>query len=251
MSNRTKGFTLIELLVVVAIIAVLVAILLPALGKARRAAKVLLCATNLRQIGQGVTMYVGEEGKYPPKCAISPTVIYTLETMSDGSNVFDNRDNFVRIAGGNAKGLYYCPMWKWERPEDTDPSLVPGPDGKDYSDYFFISPAMNRHSTGYFMYFMIIDSVFAWDWSNSGNPDGPYDPGVSTAAIIADVNATTPAIDGGTWDNPAASGHASDRRPGVHVETNVLYGDGHVETHHALKHYVVRTGFGQVSYFSY
>jgi len=58
--KRTNGFTLIELLVVVSIIALLVSILLPALGKARQQAQSVICQTNLRTIGQAEITYAVE-----------------------------------------------------------------------------------------------------------------------------------------------------------------------------------------------
>ena len=54
---KYRGFTLVELLVVISIIALLVSILLPALNKARDAAKLTVCKTNLRQIGYALTQF--------------------------------------------------------------------------------------------------------------------------------------------------------------------------------------------------
>jgi prepilin-type N-terminal cleavage/methylation domain-containing protein/prepilin-type processing-associated H-X9-DG protein len=64
--SRRRGFTLVELLVVIAIIILLLAMLLPAIQKIREAANKVVCASNLRTIGQAVALYLSDSKQYYP-----------------------------------------------------------------------------------------------------------------------------------------------------------------------------------------
>ncbi|MFP3937556.1 MAG: prepilin-type N-terminal cleavage/methylation domain-containing protein, partial [Phycisphaerae bacterium] len=66
-NRRPRAFTLIELLVVIAIIALLMSILLPALGRARQTARTLVCSTNLKNIGQAAHLYAQDNKGFGPR----------------------------------------------------------------------------------------------------------------------------------------------------------------------------------------
>ncbi|MBS1370409.1 MAG: DUF1559 domain-containing protein [Lentisphaeria bacterium] len=94
--NR-KTFTLIELLVVIAIIAILAAMLLPALNQARERARVSSCINNCRQLALAMTSYIGDNGDQMMKSA------YTEGTVIRGYT-------YLLMAGGYAPGkIFLCP----------------------------------------------------------------------------------------------------------------------------------------------
>jgi len=104
-----KGFTLVELLVVIGIIALLVAILLPALTKARRAANTVACASNLRQIVQAMMIYASENNNY---IAGSPN--------TTGAFLFNPTPPASYPVFNSQYTESYCPeisqIWDWQAP---------------------------------------------------------------------------------------------------------------------------------------
>ncbi|MEM9420451.1 MAG: prepilin-type N-terminal cleavage/methylation domain-containing protein [Planctomycetota bacterium] len=106
---QRTAFTLIELLVVISIIALLIGILLPALGAARQAAQVVACATKQQQLGRAIASYhVDMDGYYPSARTVPPAGGGTQYTWCDrlGAAGYDGRSP---AALGNLNSLGFVP----------------------------------------------------------------------------------------------------------------------------------------------
>ncbi len=99
-----NAFTLIELLVVISIIAILAALLLPVLGRAKEAGRATVCLSNLHQIGLGLQVYVGDNRNRMP--------VMRDRSVTTLVNELPSPDQVLSNSVGNVN-VFKCPSDKW------------------------------------------------------------------------------------------------------------------------------------------
>lgn len=223
--NRQAGFTLVELLVVIGIIAVLMAILLPVLSKARAAANRTACMSNVRQLYNGLLMYCNANQGYFPTCAM----------WDDGGAYVQMNEDWVWWEGGRPlsgsavaqylavgedklKSLLRCPSDNFENRHEA-PGIRPGQGPYLYSYHLNMSLAINLRPTSRVGTNGLRTKINQWQ-----------SPSSKIAITEAAERLTAPAwayADPLTQRHGAATSQVTHRLKGVSVSTAFI--DGHVE----------------------
>ena len=232
-----RGFTLIELLVVIAVIAILAALLLPAMARAKAAAKSASCKSNLRQLGIALEMYVTDYGKYPGNAAL-----YEKSSPLSGGAfiaIWGNGMNWLNPYLGSrrdARGQLYvnggertvlnCP--------GKPPQYVPGIFGKSGGMVYERGYGYNELGSGWAAASPQLGLGFTVELDTFAD-NGLGEPiGVRGYVTPSDIRSPAKMIaiaDGDSWLVPNLPINAGGTIQGRHSESraNVLFVDSHVE----------------------
>ena len=229
-----RGFTLVELLVVIGIIAVLIAILLPALTSARKQANSVACMSNLRQMGLALTMYINESKHYPGHI-----------DRRAGTIEFAVWPTRLRKYMNGANGVFRCPSqttnFDW-RVDDTTPPLAINAD----TNYGYREgESLLLRSSGKFSYGY--NDWGAWDLIKDNPAAGTRQRGLGAdlwdagsrelkATRVkrpAEMIAIADNVPDGIWDFAIDPRNVNEAPSPIHKGgSNVLWCDGHVTWQH-------------------
>jgi prepilin-type N-terminal cleavage/methylation domain-containing protein/prepilin-type processing-associated H-X9-DG protein len=110
--RRSRGFTLIELLVVIAIIGILIGLLLPAVQSARRTARRIQCASNIRQVGLGLQGFLNAKNYFPPAGTFGESV---------ANPPANSAASVINCIYGQPPVNFGVPQAQWANPQGNPP----------------------------------------------------------------------------------------------------------------------------------
>jgi prepilin-type N-terminal cleavage/methylation domain-containing protein/prepilin-type processing-associated H-X9-DG protein len=222
---RKSAFTLIELLVVIGIIAVLMAILLPAGEKVRHQAYINACASNLHQIGASMVIYANENHGAFPRTLYVPNLPPTQGTGSAAPDPFG--------AGGPAANDVTAAMFLLMRVEKLPPSIFICPYDDVYE--YEAEPALIATHSNFTDYHRNCGYSIANPYPSSQAASAGYQWSnriPADFALAADVNPGTDAprddVLSAMPDSPTSVMDKANSQNHEKEGQNVLFGDGHV-----------------------